>query len=58
VDRHARVVWSWFPRFDSDPIFSRLLAGEEEKGFCELELADLVDSNAKYLRKPPWSKPF
>ncbi len=50
VDRHARIVWWCFPRFDSDPVFSRLLAGEEEKGFCEVALADVVDSNAKYLR--------
>ena len=36
--------------FDFDPIHSRLLAGEEEKDFCEPALADLADSNAKYLR--------
>jgi hypothetical protein len=50
VDRCARIVWWCFPRFDSDPVFSRLLAGDEEKGFCEVALADLVDSYAKYLR--------
>ena len=50
VDRHARIVWWCFPRFDSDPAFSRLLAGDEEKGFCAVALADLVDSDAKYLR--------
>ena len=41
VDRRARIVWWCFPRFDSNPIFSRLLAGDEEKGFCEVALADL-----------------
>ena len=50
VDRRGRIVWWCFPRFDSDPVFSRLLAGDEEKGFCEVALADLVDSDAKYLR--------
>jgi GH15 family glucan-1,4-alpha-glucosidase len=50
IDRRARIVWWCFPRFDSDPVFSRLLAGDEEKGFCEVALADLVESNAKYLR--------
>jgi len=50
VDRYARIVWWRFPRFDSDPVFSRLLAGDEENGFCEVALVDLADSNAKYLR--------
>ena len=27
VDPTARLVWWCYPRFDSDPIFSRLLAG-------------------------------
>ena len=29
VDRHARLVWWCFPRFDSNPVFSRLLTGED-----------------------------
>ena len=33
VDPSARLVWWCFPRFDSNPIFCRLLAGDEEKGF-------------------------
>ena len=32
VDQNARIVWWCFPYFDSDPVFSRLLAGDEEKG--------------------------
>ena len=32
VDRKARIVWWCFPRFDSDPLFCRLIAGDEEKG--------------------------
>ena len=44
VDRNARIVWWCFPYFDSDPVFSRLLADDEEKGFCEVTLADLVET--------------
>ncbi|THD42959.1 MAG: glycoside hydrolase family 15 protein [Bradyrhizobium sp.] len=50
VDRRARIVWWCFPRFDSDPVFSRLLAGDEEKGFCEVALSDLVEVKTQYLR--------
>jgi GH15 family glucan-1,4-alpha-glucosidase len=50
VDRRARIVWWCFPRFDSNPVFSRLLAGDEEKGFCEVELADLDEVRSQYLR--------
>ncbi len=52
VDRRARIVWWCFPRFDSDPVFSRLLAGDEEKGFCEVALADLADAGVttSYVR--------
>jgi GH15 family glucan-1,4-alpha-glucosidase len=50
VDRRARIVWWCFPRFDSNPVFSRLVAGDEEKGFCEVELVDLYESKSEYLR--------
>ena len=50
VNRQARIVWWCFPRFDSDPIFSRLLAGDEEKGFCDIVLADCVETSSQYLR--------
>jgi len=50
VDRRCRIVWWCFPRFDSDPVFSRLLAGDEEKGFCEVALADMVEVKTQYLR--------
>ena len=50
VDRHARIVWWCFPRFDSDPVFSRLLAGDEEKGFCDVALAGLARDKSQYLR--------
>jgi len=50
VDRQARLVWWCFPRFDSDPVFSRLLAGGEEKGFCDVVLHGQVSAEARYLR--------
>ena len=31
VDPLSRIVWWCYPRFDGDPIFSRLVAGGEEK---------------------------
>ena len=36
TDRRGRILWWCFPRFDADPVFSRLLAGDEEKGFCDV----------------------
>jgi GH15 family glucan-1,4-alpha-glucosidase len=50
VDCNARIVWWCFPRFDSDPIFSRLLAGDEEKGFTDVVLHEFRSGAAKYLR--------
>jgi len=50
VDRHARLVWWCFPRFDSNPVFSRLLTGEDEKGFCEVALSDVVETTSQYVR--------
>ena len=32
ADARGRIVWWCFPRFDGDPVFSRLLSGDEEKG--------------------------
>ncbi len=32
----SRIVWWCFPRFDSDPVLCRLLAGDEEKGFTDV----------------------
>ena len=50
VNPTGRIVWWCFPRFDSDPVFSRLLAGEEEKGFTDIVLADMVRSTSSYIR--------
>jgi GH15 family glucan-1,4-alpha-glucosidase len=50
IDRNARIVWWCFPYFDSDPVFSRLLADDEEKGFCDVVLEGLVETDSRYSR--------
>src|ERR1700760_2210418 len=50
VDPLSRIVWWCFPRFDGDPLFSRLLAGDEEKGFTDVVLDDLADVQSEYIR--------
>ena len=50
VDPSARIVWWCFPRFDADPIFCRLLAGDEEKGFADVVLDGMVEQHSEYLR--------
>ncbi len=53
LEPSSRIVWWCFPRFDSDPILSRLLAGDEEKGFFEIGLEALADTKSEYLRNTP-----
>ncbi|MCK5551102.1 MAG: hypothetical protein KAI41_11270, partial [Hyphomicrobiaceae bacterium] len=36
VNSHGRIVWWCFPQLDSDPVFSHLLAGDDDKGFCDV----------------------
>ena len=50
VDTGGRVVWWCFPRFDSDPAFSRLLTGNDEKGFCDVTLEGQATTEAAYVR--------
>jgi GH15 family glucan-1,4-alpha-glucosidase len=50
VNPRARIVWWCCPRYDGDPVFCRLLAGEEEKGFADVVLDDMVDYKSEYLR--------
>jgi GH15 family glucan-1,4-alpha-glucosidase len=50
VDSNARLVWWCFPRFDGDPVFSRLLAFDEEKGFSDVVLDGFVESESQYVR--------
>ncbi len=50
VDSSARLVWWCVPRFDGDPVFCRLLAHDEEKGFSDVVLDGVVDQRSDYLR--------
>ena len=50
VNPLARIVWWCFPRFDSDPVFCRLLAGDEEKGFTDVLLDGFVSAHSEYVR--------
>lgn len=50
LNNKAQLVWWCFPRFDGDPVFSRLLAGDEEKGFCDILLDRQVQAASRYER--------
>jgi GH15 family glucan-1,4-alpha-glucosidase len=50
VNTSGRIVWWCFPRLDSDPVFSRLLAGDEEKGFFDVVLQGQTSAHAQYVR--------
>ena len=52
IDRNARIVWSCFPRFDSDPLFHTLLGGPSDDnadGAFSIELTGLSASRHEYL---------
>ncbi len=49
IDVHARVVWSCLPRYDGDPVFCNLLAGDREDGAWDIELIDRVSAERRYL---------
>ena len=50
IDQGGRIVWWCFPRLDGDPIFCRLLAGDEDKGFCDVVLDGQVSATSSYVR--------
>jgi len=50
INPTGRIVWWCFPRFDSNPVFSRLLAGEEEKGFCDVVVTGMAKARSSYVR--------
>lgn len=50
VNPQGRIAWFCFPRFDADPVFCRLLAGEEEKGFSDVLVEGLASYESKYVR--------
>jgi GH15 family glucan-1,4-alpha-glucosidase len=49
----SRMVWWCYPRFDSNPVLCRLLAGDEEKGFFEVVIEALAEAKSEYLRNTP-----
>ncbi|HEY0266762.1 MAG TPA: trehalase-like domain-containing protein, partial [Rhizomicrobium sp.] len=50
VNTQGALVWWCFPRFDGDPVFSRLVAGDEEKGFSDVLLDRQVANVSQYER--------
>jgi GH15 family glucan-1,4-alpha-glucosidase len=55
IDTLGRVVWCCLPRFDSDPVFCRLLDGGREeapdgRGIYQIELKGLARSEQHYVR--------
>ena len=47
IDPMGRNVWWCFPRFDGDPLFCRLLTHDEEKGFTDVVLDDMVEFSVR-----------
>jgi len=50
VNPDARILWWCLPRYDGDPVFCRLLSGDEEKGFTDVVLDGLVETKSDYVR--------
>jgi GH15 family glucan-1,4-alpha-glucosidase len=50
VNTGGQLVWWCFPRLDGDPVFCRLVAGDEEKGFADVVLDRQVSSVSEYDR--------
>ncbi len=50
VNPEARIVWWCLPRYDGDPVFCRLLAGDEEKGFTDVVLDGMAAIESAYVR--------
>ncbi|HEX6626995.1 MAG TPA: glycoside hydrolase family 15 protein [Gemmatimonadaceae bacterium] len=56
IDRTAAVVWSCFPRFDGDPVFCSLLAGEDAEqrpGNFSIRLEGGAQHEQAYLANTP-----
>jgi GH15 family glucan-1,4-alpha-glucosidase len=50
INSAGSINWWCFPRLDGDPVFCRLLSGAQDKGFCDVTIANCVQSRASYLR--------
>lgn len=52
IDERGTHVWTCMPRFDSDPVFCRLLRSEDDwelPGFFEVELVNFAKAEQHYL---------
>ncbi|CFX01790.1 Glycoside hydrolase 15-related protein [Candidatus Filomicrobium marinum] len=52
IDKKASIVWCCLPRFDGDPVFHSLLAGDGNpsgQGMFAIEVVDFVSSEQAYL---------
>ncbi|MBI3436362.1 MAG: glycoside hydrolase family 15 protein, partial [Proteobacteria bacterium] len=50
VEPSTRIVWWCLPRYDGDPVFCRLLAGADDKGFTDVVLDRHADTQSAYMR--------
>ncbi|MEP7030120.1 MAG: trehalase-like domain-containing protein, partial [Pseudolabrys sp.] len=50
VNPDARIMWWCLPRYDGDPVFCRLLSGDDEKGFTDVVLDKKVETQSQYVR--------
>lgn len=50
VTPQGRIAWWCFPRLDSDPVFSNLVSGDEDKGFCDVLLGGAKQATSGYVR--------
>ena len=57
LDPSSRIVWWCLPRYDGDPVFCRLLAGNEEKGFTDVVLDGWSRRARTICATPPSSSP-
>ena len=50
LEPSSRLVWWCYPRFDGDPVFCRLLAGDEERASSDVVLDGMADYRSEYER--------
>jgi GH15 family glucan-1,4-alpha-glucosidase len=50
VTAAGSIDWWCFPRLDGDPVFCRLVSGTEDKGFCDVLVANLKHAKSAYIR--------
>ena len=50
IEPSSRFVWWCLPRYDGDPVFCRLISGNDEKGFTDILLDGHVETRSDYVR--------